>query len=287
MNTWRKLGLSIAAIVLFVGVVACGNGNSSDKNASASADAAKTETTTINIATGGAPKPFSYVNDSNEIDGYDIQVVKAIFEGLPQYKINIEKTEFPSIFAGLDSDRYQIGANNFASNAERKEKYIYSDPIFKNQFVIAVAEGRDDIKTFADLEGKKTSVSPSVNYTVALENYNKQFAKKPVVLNYSEAELATVLQNVESGADDFNLIDAAMLQLYIKEYGLKLKAIPLSQEDSDRIGVPYSYLILSKGKNSEQLTKDVNQRIKELIEDGTISKLSEKYLNGDFAPEIQ
>lgn len=282
-KTRRKLGLSVAAMLLLVGVVACGNDNSSEKNASSNS----AKTTTINIATGGAPKPFSYVNDNNEIDGYDIQVVKAIFEGLPQYKINIEKTEFPSIFAGLDSDRYQIGANNFASNAERKEKYIYSDPIFKNQFVIAVAEDREDIKTFADLEGKRTSVSPSVNYTVALEKYNKEYAKKPVDLNYSEAELATVLQNVESGADDFNLIDAAMLQMYIKEYGLKLKAIPLSQEDTDRIGVPYSYLILSKGNNSEQLTKDVNQRIKALIEDGTISKLSEQYLNGDFAPEIQ
>ncbi|WMT38981.1 transporter substrate-binding domain-containing protein [Paenibacillus sp. D2_2] len=285
MATWRRLGLSLAAILLLIGVVACGNESSSSKNGSGgSTDKDKI---VVNIATGGSPRPFSYVNDNNEIDGYDIQIVKAIFEGLPQYKINIEKTEFPSIFAGLDSDRYQIGANNFASNAERKEKYIYSDPIFKNQFVIAVAANRDDIKTFADLEGKKTTVSPSVNYTVALENYNKDHAKTPVILNYSEAELATVLQNVESGADDFNLIDAAMLQLYIKEYGLKLKAIPLSQEDSDRIGVPYSYLILSKGKNSEQLTKDVNERIKALIQDGTISKISEKYLNGDFAPDIQ
>lgn len=283
MKTWRKLGLGLAAMILLLGVAACGKENSSVKDGSKDGK----DKITVNIATGGSPRPFSYVNDSDEIDGFDIQVVKAIFTGLPQYKINIEKTEFPSIFAGLDSDRYQIGANNFASNAERKEKYIYSDPIFKNQFVIAVAENRDDIKTFADLEGKKTTVSPSVNYTVALENYNKDHAKTPVELNYSEAELATVLQNVESGADDFNLIDAAMLQLYIKEYGLKLKAIPLSQEDSDRIGVPYSYLILSKGQNSEQLTQDVNQRIKELIQDGTISEISEKYLNGDFAPDIQ
>lgn len=285
MKTWKKLGLSLTAAVLLAGAVACGNNSASEKEGSNSSS--NNEKTTINIATGGAPKPFSYVNDSNEIDGYDIQIVKKIFEGLPQYKINIEKTEFPSIFAGLDSDRYQIGANNFASNAERREKYIYSDPIFKNQFVIAVKEDRDDIKSFADLEGKTTEVSPSVNYTVALEKYNKESAKTPVVLKYSDAELATILQNVESGADDFNLIDAAMLQLYIKEYGLKLKAIPLSQEDTDRIGVPYSYLILSKGKNSEQLEKDVNQRIQELIKDGSISKISEQYLNGDFAPETK
>lgn len=286
MKIWRKLGLGLTAAVLLAGVVACGNDNKESGNSAGEASA-NNDRITVNIATGGAPKPFSYVNDKNEIDGYDIQVVKAVFEGLPQYEINIEKTEFPSIFAGLDSDRYQIGANNFASNAERREKYNYSDPIFKNQFVIAVKEDRGDIQSFADLEGKTTEVSPSVNYTVALEKYNKEIAKTPVDLKYSDAELVTILQNVESGADDFNLIDAAMLQLYIKEYGLKLKAIPLSQEDTDRIGVPYSYLILSKGGNSEQLLKDVNGRIQELIKDGTVSKLSEQYLNGDFAPEIQ
>lgn len=283
---WRKLGLGMAAITLLAGLVACGSNNSSEKSGDATNNTSS-EKRKIVIATGGAPKPFSYVNDKNELDGYDIQLVKAIFEGLPQYEVTIEKTEFPSIFAGLDSDRYQIGANNFASNAERREKYIYSDPTFKNQFVIAVAADRDDIKSFADLEGKTTEVSPSVNYTVALENYNKTAAKTPISLKYTEAEMAVTLQNVESGVADFQLIDAAMLQLYIDEFGLKLKSIPLSQEDTDRIGVPYSYLILSKGKNSEQLTKDVNQRIKTLIEDGTITKISEEYLHGDFAPEVQ
>lgn len=285
-SIWRTLGLSLSAMTMLVGLAACGNSDSSGE-AVAEGSPATGGKTKIVIATGGAPKPFSYVNDNNELDGYDIQVVKAIFEGLPQYEASIEKTEFSSIFAGLDSDRYQIGANNFASNEERREKYNFSNPIFKNKFVIAVAADRNDIKSFADLEGKTTEVSPGVNYTVALENYNKKAAKTPVNLKYSEAEMAVILQSVESGVSDFNLIDSAMLQMYIDEYGLKLKSIPLSQEDSDRIGVPYSYLILSKGKQSEQLTKDVNQRIKALIEDGTISKLSNKYLKGDFAPETQ
>ncbi|MBJ6362873.1 transporter substrate-binding domain-containing protein [Paenibacillus sp. GCM10012307] len=279
MRKTSKLAFVLTAALLLIVVTACGN--------NAGKETASGGQTTVNIATGGSAKPFTFVNDTNKIDGYDIQIVKAIFEGLPQYKANIETTEFSSIFAGLDTDRYQIGANNLGSNKERKEKYIYSDPIFENQFVIAVKAGRTDIKTFSDLEGKTTEVNPGVNYTIALENYNKDSAKKPVVLKYTEAELAAQLQHVEDGVIDFSILDGPMLQLYIKEYHLKLTGIPLSQEDSDRIGVPYSYLILSKGKNSEQLVKDVNQRIKELITDGTISKISQQYLDGDFAPKIQ
>ncbi|MHA7964275.1 transporter substrate-binding domain-containing protein [Paenibacillus sp. CAU 1782] len=284
MKTWRKIGLGMIALTLTLALAACGSDTTTGKADDTNSDTAKTK---ITIATGGNPKPFSYLNDNNELDGYDIQVVKKIFEGLPQYEIAIEATEFTSVFAGLDSDRYQIGANNFAKNAKREEKYLFSDPIFKNQYAIAVAEGRDDIKSFADLEGKSSEVSAGVNYTVALEQYNETLAKTPVNLKYTEAEMVPILQNVESGAIDFQLIDNSMLQLYINEFGLKLKTIPLSQEDSDRIGVPYSYLLLSKGGNSEQLQKDVNSRIKELIKDGSITEISQKYLHGDFAPEVQ
>jgi polar amino acid transport system substrate-binding protein len=284
MKKWGKIGLGIVVATLTLALVACGSEKEAEKG---NTTANNTKKTKITIATGGNPKPFSYLNDNNELDGYDIQVVKKIFEGLPQYDATIEATEFASVFAGLDSDRYQIGANNFAKNAKRAEKYYFSDPIFKNQYVIAVAQNRDDIKSFADLEGKSTEVSSGVNYTVALEEYNETLAKTPVNLKYTEAEMVPILQNVESGVSDFNLIDNSMLQLYINEYGLKLKAIPLSQEDSDRIGVPYSYLLLSKGSNSEQLLKDVNARIKELIKDGSITEISQKYLHGDFAPEVQ
>lgn len=283
MRKTNKLAVGLTSVLLLIAITACGNTSGKET----AGNSVSKEQTTINIATSGAPKPFSFVNDKNEVDGYDIQIVKAIFEGLPQYKTNIEKTEFASIFAGLDSDRYQIGANNLGSNKERREKYIYTDPILKNKFVIAVKAGRDDIHSFADLEGKTTEVSPGRNYTVALENYNASVAKQPVVIKYSEDEVASILQHVESGAADFILLDAAMLNLYIKEFDLKLSSIPLSQEDSDRIGVPYSYLILSKGTNSEQLVNDINQRIKELTEDGTISKISEQYLGDDFSPKSE
>ena len=213
--------------------------------------------------------------------------MRAVFKELPQYEISFEKTEFPSIFAGLDSDRYQVGANNFGMNEDRKQKYIYTDPIFKNQFVIAVAENRSDINSFADLQGKTTEVQPGVNYTTALERYNKTHSDKPVKLNYSEADLLPVLQNVESGKYDFQLIDAAMLQNYMDEFGLKVKAVELSDEDTELIGSPYSYLLVSKGPNGEQLAKEINGALSKLVKDGTIGKISEKYFGEDFSPQAE
>lgn len=295
-NSTRKRGFSlftaaIAAAVLFSGcsssAVASSSSTAASSAAASSAASQSSAKTKVVIATGGAPKPFTFVNDQNQLEGYDIELVKAVFGKLPQYEISFEKTEFTSIFAGLDSDRYQIGANNFGMNDQRKEKYIYSDPIFKNQFVIAVKKDRNDITKFSDLEGKTTEVSTGLNYAIALEKYNKDSAKFPVKLTYTKADLASILQHVENGQFDFQLIDAAMLDQYIKQYNLNLKTIKLSDEDMKLIGSPYSYLLIGKGKLGEQLSKDVNTALAASLKDGTITKISEKYFNADYAPKAQ
>lgn len=275
---WMIITILLTAVFVIVG---CGQ----KTNTTASKSSTEETKKKIIIATGGSPKPFSFVDTNNNVTGYDIDVVKAVFEKLPQYEISFEKTEFTSIFAGLDSGRYQIGANNFAMNEKRKEKYIYSDPIFLNQYVIAVASDNNNIKSFSDLLGKKTEVSTGTNYATALENYNSKHSDKPVALNYTDADLISILQHVESGQFDFQLIDAAMLKQYIDEHGLKLKTISLSKEDSDLIGTPYSYLLIGKGTEGEALSKDVNKALGDAIKDGTIKKISEKYFKEDFSPK--
>lgn len=275
------LTLAAAAVgaLLFSGCSAA-----SSKTASTSEDSKKT---TITIATSGAPKPFTYADENGELTGYDIDVAKAVFKKIGKYNVKFEKTEFTSVLSGLDTDRYQVGANNFAMNDERKEKYIYSDPIFKNQYVIAVADDTTDVNSFADLAGKSTEVSPGLNYATALENYNKENSGAQVKINYSEAELLNVLQNVESGKYDFQLIDRAMAEQFIKEHDLKLKLVDLSAEDAEKIGSPYSYLLIGKTDAGEALTKEINTALASAIKDGTIKKISEKYFDADFAPDVQ
>jgi polar amino acid transport system substrate-binding protein len=237
------------------------------------------------IATSGSPSPFVTVNQNGELSGYDIDVAKAIFAELPQYSISFEIAEFPSVLAGLDSDRYQVGANNFAMNEQRQEKYFYTDPIFLNQYVIAVRANDQSIKSFQDLKGKSTETPPGLNYTTALENFNQSNQDNPVKIQYSEADLLPVLQNVANGKYDFQLIDRAMLEQFIKQYQLKLKVIELSKADIDRIGSPYSYLLVSKGNQGSELMQDINQGIKKIIHNGQLAKISQQYFGADYSPK--
>ena len=62
----------------------------------------------LEVGTVGTTKPFSYEEKDGKLTGYEIEVLREIFKGSDKYEVNFNKTEWSSVFAGLDSDRFQI-----------------------------------------------------------------------------------------------------------------------------------------------------------------------------------
>ena len=279
----KKIGLMMGAGVMLAAVLLTGTAGCKKK------DTAGQGQIEVHAATGGSPRPFTYVDAEGKLAGHNIELIEAVFARLPQYKLVIEVTDFPSIFAGLDADRYQIGVNNFAMNEERKQKYIFGEPMFENRYIVAVAENNSDlgnsIRTMADLAGKSTLNSVGTNMATAISNYNNAHPEAPVKQSFGDTNILVALQMVESGQYDFNLIDKPMFDYYIKEFGLKLKGIELGPDLSgDLMQTPYSYLLVSKG--NEQLAADIDRVLLELFADGTSKRICEKYFGSDYTPKL-
>jgi polar amino acid transport system substrate-binding protein len=278
----KQWGLALVMFFTMIAVLYAGGG----KDAGTQGPAPRV----IRAATGGSPRPFTYVDDSGKLIGHNIELIQAVFARLPQYRLELEVTDFPSIFAGLDADRYQIGVNNFADNEERKQKYIFSDPIFNNVYVAAVASSNtalgSQIKTLRDLAGKTTANSVGINVATAIENYNKANPGALILQSYTEADLRVTLQEVESGKWDFNLIDKPMFEVFKKEFKLNLTGIEIGPELSGNLmHTPFSYFIISKG--NEQLAADINRALREVILDGTSKRINEKYFGSDYSPDVK
>ncbi|WP_236354977.1 transporter substrate-binding domain-containing protein [Konateibacter massiliensis] len=310
-NIFKKLAAGIMITTMAAGILTGCAGNTSTKSTESASSTETTEQTadtdtaetsaaeatdtaaanteevvTIYAATGGSPKPFTFVDDNNELTGHNIELIKAIFEKLPQYNLEIEVTDFPSIFAGLDSDRYQIGVNNFASNEERKEKYLFSDPIFANQYVAIFAKDSDKaatVESWDDLAGLKTISQAGINITTALESYNAENPDKAIQIEYSESDLVLQIQDVEAGKYDFVLMDKPMFEYYQNEFNFNVVGADLGSDVAqDLLPSPYSYLIISKG--NEKLTEEINEALKEVIADGTSKEINEKWFGTDYTP---
>lgn len=285
----KRIIAILSTLVLTVALITgCGSSDSGSTDVAANANAdtpdKSGEVTTIHIATSGSPNPFSYQEEDGTITGYDVEIIKAVLDRLPQYDYDIEIADFPAIFSGLDADKYQIGVNNFSYNEERAAKYIYTNAIFKNAYVVAVQKDNTDIEVFEDLLGKSTEVSANTTYASALQDYNEAHPDNPIEVSYySDVDLVQILQRVADGMFDFQLIDKPMFDNYMAEFNLDMKGVELSEEEGRLITPPFSYILVSKG--NEQLAEDINATLVELVKDGTIKEISEKFFHGeDYTP---
>lgn len=244
------------------------------------------EVKVIKIGTGGSPKPWLYTDDNNELLGYDAEVVYAIDDILPQYEFIFEITEFQSIFTGIDSGIYQMGVNNISWKEERAEKYLFGNEyVGLNKAGILVRKGYDEIHSLEDLGGKKTYAGTAGLYSqIFIENYNDTHPDNPILLEYTEADTIKQYQDLDAGIVDFLFGGPVTFAIYLEEYP-ELKDIldfaPISDEEAKSIEDPYSYFIYPKTEEGEKLKTDVDEALKKLKENGTITELGFKYYGYD------
>ncbi|CCK20493.1 transporter substrate-binding domain-containing protein [Pseudolactococcus laudensis] len=138
----------------------------------------------------------------------------------------------------------------------------------------------------SDLAGKTTEVLPSVQVATMLETWNKAHPDQAMTLNYMEASypLTSYVADVASGKSDFVIYDQISLTQIIQQNGYQLKVTPIDLGETDK-HTGFNYFIFGKDTEDKALQKKVDTILIKLKKYGTMIKLSEKYLGGDFTPK--
>ena len=271
MKLKKILGITGVAIASVALLAACSSKSSKETSKSSGGKE------TITFATVGTTAPFSYEKDG-KLTGYDVEVAKAVFKDSDKYKVKFQKTEWKSVFTGLDAAKYQMAGNNISYSAEREQKYLFSYPIGTTPSVLTVPKN-SDIKKYDDIAGHSTQVVQGTSTLTQLNEFNEKHSDKPVELNYTDENITQMLTNVNEGKYDFKIFDAPTVNAIIKNNKLsKLKTIELKSDEQ-----PYIYFLFAN--DQEDLQKFVNKRLEELQKDGTLAKLAEKFLGSkDYIP---
>lgn len=245
---------------------------------------AESEPVTIVAATGANPKPYVFVDENDEVTGYDTEVLKAVFDQLPQYDLQIEVTDFNSIFAGLTSGKYKIGFNSFTYNEERAESYLYSFPYDLNAYVFVQKDGDTPITSFAEAAGKTIESGAGGAITTGIEKWNDDHPDEAIDLQYTEADTTTILQHVADGVTDFAIMDPAMFKVYTEEFDFgSLQATDLDEDSTLFISSNLNaYFLLPL--DEEGLREEINEAIKVLHDDGTLTELTTKWFGRELVP---
>lgn len=251
-------------------LAACGSAEATDEEATANPDAE-----TIIVGTGNAYQPFVYLDENEDLQGYDIEVLRAVDEKLDQYDFEYESMDFKNILTSLSADKVQLAAHNYAYNDERGAKYLYGEEAYNNYaHHIAADEFTGQVyQSLDDLKGKKVFASPASEVANILETYNAE-NDDAIEIVYSEANGELLVSGLQNGTADAAILTKFDVDKYNEQFDINLQA---SDEALKTAGI---YYVFQQG--DEELQTAVDGAIKELREEGILSDLSIEILGADY-----
>lgn len=263
----KFLRMTAVVLVLVMAVMAfasCGTKNDQD-NGTATGD---TKKEILVMATNAQFPPYEYY-DGDNIVGIDADIAKAIADKLGM-ELQISDMEFNSIITAVNNGQADFGMAGMTATEERKDSVDFSDSYATGVQVVIVAEG-SDIASIDDLTGKKIGVQLATTGDIYASDTpeNGGFGEENVE-KYSKGADAVIA--LKSGIVDAVIIDNEPAKAFVAaNEGLKILETEYTVED---------YAIAFKKGDTETYEK-VNGALRELIADGTVKNIVDRYISAD------
>ena len=275
----KRLMAMILALVMVLSLFACGQKAPAADEApvdeapveqapadDAAAEEAPAEEKTI-VVGYTIYEPMNYLDENNNLVGYDTDLAKAVFEKLG-YEVIFQEIDWASKYTDLNANTIDCVWNGFTCNCAdddgilRSEKVDFSYNYMENRQVV-IAKADSGIVSAADLAGKlgaAESGSAGESYAADFEGATiKGFLKQ-----------TDCLFEVNAGTADFAVLDAQLAKSYAGK-GDYASIVIIDELSSD---VEYYAIGFKTGS---ELTALVNEQLEALAADGTIAELAEKY----------
>ena len=221
------------------------------------------EDNVLTMATNATFPPYEFY-EGDKIVGIDAEIAAAIAEKIGM-ELQIQDTEFGSIIAGVQTGKYDIGMAGMTVTEERKLTVNFTDTYATGIQSIIVKEG-SDIKSVEDLADKKIGVQQdTTGHIYASDDYGDEFVTP---FNKGTDAVAALV----AGKVDCVIIDNEPAKAYVAaNEGLVILDTEYLTED---------YAICIAKENTELLDK-VNAALNELIADGTVKTIIDKYISAE------
>lgn len=297
---FESAGCAALAGMMAFSMVACSDSSSSSSTTSATTAAATTAAATaaaaetdadssaaeaeateytgevrkIIVGTGNSAAPFCYLDEDGNSVGYDIDVLNEIDERLPQYEFEIQAMDFSTLIVSIDSGSIDFISHQLVQSEARKEKYLFPEQYYCLSPMSLAVRTDSGITSMADMAGKTMEQDPNAYEYQMLMAYNDAHPGEEIdVIAVADQAQADGLLKVSNGKVDASLQYKATFDSIVPEIGIDNLML------TDVVMCEDTYMMFAD--DEQQLCDDVNAVIVEMIEDGTMGEISEKWYGED------
>lgn len=274
----------LAAAMLLAVCALAGCGQTAQKTTTTTdnkSDAAFTtvQAGTLTMGTNAQFPPYEF-HDGKNIMGIDAEIAQAIADKLG-LKLDIQDMDFGSIVTSVQAGKLDIGMAGMTVTDERKQNVDFTDSYATGVQSIIVKEGSkitslDDLNTMAK-NGEEFLIGTqeaTTGFLYASDTIENDGFGEDHVIAYTNG--ATAVQALMDGKVDCVIIDNQPAKEYVKaNAGLKILDTAYVTED----------YAIAVSKDNPALRDAVNKALKELIADGTVQKVLDKYISTDTAAD--
>ena len=272
----KAISLLLAAAMVF-SMAACGAKSDSDTKET------KKETTTdakdessdkeITVVATGSFYPISYTDDDGNLTGFEVydMLYKNFSVQAELGDLYNVLDDYSAMFGGVDSGKYDTIVGQVSVTDERKKTYQFTDVYAENSIKMCV-RGDDPAESVDDLQGRKVCIEFGTVLQDFFDKYNAEHSADEQIECVETA--GNIYEELEVGHyDAFPITELSFDSINEKgEYDFKLIGDPII--------IDYQAWPFAKDADPE-IIDAINKSIKEMQEDGTLSKLSEKFYGRD------
>ncbi|MER9008113.1 transporter substrate-binding domain-containing protein [Mesorhizobium sp. M0862] len=241
-------------------------------------------TKTLTVAAGTNWGPVSHLNDKKELDGYDIDVAKAIAKSLG-VQVKFVTPGWDLIAAGNWQGRWDMGMGQMTPTKQRAQKFEFV--IYCYVPSVAIVHKDSKATKLSDLDGKVIGVNsggPEESY--ANHNFTPAWVNpKAITYEFTPGQLK-MYQSNNIAFDDLRLGDGVRLDAALGDDTVARDAIkhgyPLRVLDEPLFSGPGAISIIPGDK---EFIDKVAAAVKTMVDDGTLSRLSVKWFGVDYSVE--
>lgn len=270
----KKLISVLLASALMMSMAACGSKTETNdtQNTQTESDVLR-----VGMECNYAPYNWSQADNSNNAiaianvdnmftNGYDVQVAKKIADSMGK-QLEIYSYEWDSLIPGVQSGKLDMIIAGMSPTAERREKIDFSDNYYNSNLVVITKKGNlSDVKTIADLKGKKIAAQSGTFHLDALTEQTEAQVNEMT-------DFSTMLIALNAGTIDGYIAEepTAMAVCEDAQYGY----IPLLNNDTGFKADDGDVSVAVGVKKGSDLREKINSALADLDVDAQKTLMSE------------